>query len=100
MYPRGDPRPLPSIAGPEQGRGGNLCRDYPEPEVLGNVRDDGLGSDVSDPVASPTSSNGSLSHSEWFAAEIDKKVFPFTLYELVGQSDRLGSFQRQAFVIC
>jgi len=29
VYPRGDPRALPSIPGPERGRGGNLCRDYP-----------------------------------------------------------------------
>jgi len=38
---------------------------------------------VSGPVASPTASNGSLSHSEWFAAEISENFFPFTLCELV-----------------
>jgi hypothetical protein len=41
---------------------------------------------VSGPVASPTASNGSLSHSEWFAVEISEK---FSLSHCVSLSGHL-----------
>ena len=52
-----------------------ICPCFGKPEVLGNVGNDGPGSEAARERsrASPTSSNGSLSHSEWFADEIARK---------------------------
>ena len=78
-----------------------ICPCFGKPEVLGNVGNDGPGSEAARERsrASPTSSNGSLSHSEWFADEIARS-FPFHIVRACPASDRLSSFQRQAYAIC